>query len=490
MLAVQITDDNPALQTLRRSWVTSVYSDHDGLAPMGSLHEAGDALVALSLVENGSNIVLGSGVMIAPGLVVAATHVLDEFKARDASPIIISFLPSGMRAWLPHESSTASGRSAFDVDRKVVSDICLVSCSLNSEAHSELPLTLAPVQIALPLRGERLWAFGYRHEAIEDGAALITPLVSTGLVTEVFPSGRGERMRSACIEVAMDAKGGMSGGPVVNSKGNLIGIVSSSFDGGPTYVTLMWDALRYKFVSRLPSMASWGELDIIAARNHGLVRLVGDIHKSKIGDITYTMTDAEVALLTETADPTTVTHTPEGTKPIVGDELEDFLEDWLSDIESAASAAALTHLNGLRLPHAQAFLSLSNVPRECLQAVHTFSAEDFEGVEDPDVRSVRIEGDGRVAVAFAFDLLSVRWTATVPTMDYKRRAEDFEAAFLNVDVGKMLTTFELLQRCHFEAKLTLDQHTRELLESQVTFAGAFHQREDGRKRIVSWYEEE
>jgi len=41
-------------------------------------------------------------------------------------------------------------------------------------------------------------------------------------------------MPSRCLEVAMDTMGGMSGGPVVNDEGWLVGIVSSSFEGGCT----------------------------------------------------------------------------------------------------------------------------------------------------------------------------------------------------------------------------------------------------------------
>ena len=51
MTSVRITEDNPALATLQRSWVTAIYSDEDGIGPMGSLHEAGDALVAITLIE-------------------------------------------------------------------------------------------------------------------------------------------------------------------------------------------------------------------------------------------------------------------------------------------------------------------------------------------------------------------------------------------------------------------------------------------------------
>lgn len=302
MPSVRVTEDNPALAMLRRSWATAIYSDEDGLGPMGSLHEAGDALVALAQLEEDGPTVLGSGVMIGPGLVVAATHVLDEFSARNASPLLLTFLPDGARAWLARESSAVSGPSVFGGDRRLVSDVTLLSCTLNSEAHAHHPLTLAPLQISLPLVGERLWAFGYRQGALQDVAALITPLVTSGLVTAAFPQGRGERMPSACIEVAMDAKGGMSGGPVVNANGDLVGIVSSSIEGGPSYVTLIWEALRLSIRSRLPSLMC-RDIDLLAAQRLGLVKLKGQVRLRRNGDVTITLPEPEFELVSASVDP-------------------------------------------------------------------------------------------------------------------------------------------------------------------------------------------
>ncbi|WP_205622368.1 trypsin-like serine peptidase [Xanthomonas arboricola] len=351
MPSVRITEDNPALTMLRRSWATAIYSDEDGLGPMGSLHEAGDALVALAQLEEYGPTVLGSGVMIGPGLVVAATHVLDEFSARRASPLLLTFLPDGARAWLPRESSTVSGPSVFGEDRRQVSDVTLLSCTLNSEAHVHHPLILAPLQISLPLVGERLWAFGYRHGALQDATALITPLVTSGLVTAAFPQGRGERMPSACIEVAMDTKGGMSGGPVVNANGDLVGIVSSSIEGGPSYVTLIWEALRLTIGSRLPSLTG-RDIDLFAAQRLGLVKLKGRIRRRRNGDVTITLPEPEIELLAASVDPAAMVSSCPGGRFLDDAHLEDFQERWLPEMETAATVAALAHLKGLAIDRA------------------------------------------------------------------------------------------------------------------------------------------
>ncbi|QDF96922.1 hypothetical protein CJ010_10470 [Azoarcus sp. DD4] len=470
MLSVRITEDNPALATLQRSWATAIYSDEDGIGPMGSLHEAGDALVALALIEEDGPIVLGSGVMIGPGLVVAATHVLEEFIARNADPVLLTFVPNGARAWLPRERSTVTGPSAFGADRRIVSDISLLGCTLNSEAHLHHPLTLAPLRVALPLVGERVWAFGYRQGGLQDATALITPLVTSGVVTEAYPHGRGERMPSACIEVAMDTKGGMSGGPVVNANGELVGIVSSSIDGGPSYVTLIWEALRLKVSNRLSSPA-WGDIDLFAAQALGLVKLKGRVRRSKRGDIRMALSEPEAELMAVSVDPAAMVSSRSTRRLLADAQLEEFEERWLPEIETAAADTALAHLEKLALPSVHCFLAASDVPAACLAPIRAFAVDDFEGSEDAYLLSVWEDEDGTVAIAVAFDLLSVVWTVQVPAADYLAVAGDYDAHFINTSVDGPTASMELVQRCHFEAELTLDQEAAQFMQASITFSG-------------------
>ena len=46
--SVQITGANEALSDLELSWRTAEFSPDDGIGPMDSLHQAGDALVAVA----------------------------------------------------------------------------------------------------------------------------------------------------------------------------------------------------------------------------------------------------------------------------------------------------------------------------------------------------------------------------------------------------------------------------------------------------------
>lgn len=305
--SVLITEDNPKLGSLKKSGVTAAFTAEDGMGPMVSLHQAGDSIIAIATMTPEGFMVIGSGVMVGPGLMLSATHVLDEFPEDGGGPVCLTFLPGKARAWLPRGRTTATGPSNFDPDRRRVSDLALISCNLNSAAHEDFPLMLAPIKLALPLIGERLWAFGYRHGDIVDGAALLTPYVTSGLVTDCFPQGRGERMPATCIEVAMDSIGGMSGGPVVNDDGWLVGIISSSFEGGPTYVTLLWDAFRLSVSGAPQSVWPEDDVNLFMGRKLGLVFIKGEGTRDENGNVVLTLSSPEMEQLAQFSDPRHVT---------------------------------------------------------------------------------------------------------------------------------------------------------------------------------------
>lgn len=54
---------------------------------MGSLHEAGDSLVAIGRLDDGD-----MKFRQRPGLVVTASHVLEEFHDAGAGPLFVTFL--------------------------------------------------------------------------------------------------------------------------------------------------------------------------------------------------------------------------------------------------------------------------------------------------------------------------------------------------------------------------------------------------------------
>lgn len=465
---VKITLENRLLSELALSWQTVEYSTVDGIGPMGSLHEAGDALVAVARYDDEAIMIIGSGVMVGPGLLLTATHVLDEFPPDGPPPLFLTFLPDGTRAWLPRELTTVSGRSQFDERRKIVSDITLVSCSLNSEEHATYPLTLAPMEVALPLVGDRLWAMGYRHQGLEDRAALITPYISSGLVTAAFPQGRGERMASPCFEVDMDTLGGMSGGAVVNASGNLIGIVSSSLEGGPSHVTLIWEALRYQVRGTISKLMTNETVSLIGAKTLGLAKLKGNVIRSPFGDVTLSLTEKEIELVaTSIAD-----EGVEATASRFHDkkQLEFFLEAWEVDLESAALEGAIGALNRISILKAREFLEHDEIPSGYLEAIVSFFVVDFDGVEDLTITGTEVIDERRFRLDYYFDAGTLIWTVEVLEEFARDNVEGLAKYFFNVRSEGGSTLMEVYQRHYFQGSAIFDENSEVFTDVAITLS--------------------
>lgn len=463
-----ITNANDDLWKLKRSWQTAEFSPDDGIGPMDSLHQASDSLVAVIRSTDEGFEPIGSGVMIGPGLLLTATHVLEEIAATGSPPLFMTFLPGRARAWLGHSSVTSSGLSEFDAHRSTKSDITLVSCTLNSDAHVDHQLTLAPLQVALPLVGDRLWAYGYRHHDFEAKTSRLTPLVSSGLVTAVFPDGRGQRMPAACIEVAMDTFGGMSGGPVTNDDGYVIGVVSSSFDGGPSYVTLIWDVMRHSINLTAPWLRR-GKVTLLSTRDLGLVKLKGNVKRSRRSDVVMTMTSEEMKLLVDAVGPARIHPT---NIALDDEQLETFMDDHSHGIDEALSQSAIDYLSSVPVNTVCSFLRSNGVPDACLESINSFEVEDYEGIEDLSVISnTRIE-EASILFMCEFELRTVIWTVSIPTPVYVANITSFDAHFMNAearDDGQ--TTMEAIQRICFEAKLIFDRAADEFEETHITMTG-------------------
>lgn len=294
---VLITKRNPDLSLLKRRWVRPEFTADDGIGSMNSLYQATDAIVAIAELRDDFTFNIGSGVTIGPGLMLTATHVLDEFRESSAGPVMMTFLPDGAaRAWLPVYSVASSSKSRFAMisdDRTVVSDLSLLICNLHSESHPSQQLCMMPMEIALPVPGTRLWAIGFRQGDTGESDSAAIPLVTSGIVTDAFPQGRGERLLSPCVEVAMETLGGMSGGPVFNEEGFLVGIVSSSFDNGPTYVTLVWDSLMMSIDGLPEEICSYAISTIAEAVELGLVKMNGNYKIHGNGSVVMTLSEAE-----------------------------------------------------------------------------------------------------------------------------------------------------------------------------------------------------
>lgn len=451
--SVRITHANPELANLKLSWATPVFTDEDSIGSLESLHQAGDAFVAVGMTGSEGMTIVGSGVMVAPGMVLTATHVIDEIEAAGETPVLLSFLPDAARAWLPIGFSTLSGPSAFYHDVTVSSDITLISCTLNCDSLAPAPLSLAPMRVALPLLGDRLWAIGFRHQDLQDGAAHISPMISSGIVTQAFPMGRGERMPSPCFEVSMETIGGMSGGAVVNAEGEVVGVVSSSPDGGPSYMTLIWDALRLRVAGPIPQLSKTEKVSLLGAKAVSLARLAGDVDRNPWGEVTFNLSSEEAALFAASApiNPTEETDR----RVLTRDERDEFVEEWGSELEDEAALAVVMALTRFSMPRMADFLQAAGVAADLLTEVTGFSVEDFEGVEDLELMRAEERPDGKTDVEFFLRMLTIVWTLEMPARFYATHAEAIAAEFLNIEVVGDTARMEFIHRGYFRLEAVL-----------------------------------
>jgi hypothetical protein len=208
------------------------------------------AVIGLHFGDPLNQLVLGSGVMVAPGVALAAKHVVEsEIEAiiqGGTGFICTAIASSGLMVWRPRHVTLVEN-----------TDLAL----LTLECASPLPEVLrnATISTRLPKLGERIFIAGVRHE-FEIGRELsdinMRMMVAVGTVTERYEIGRDRVMYPwPVLEVDCHALHGMSGGPAFDERGFLIGLLSASTDAeppGPAFVSLLWPALATRVTPPWP----------------------------------------------------------------------------------------------------------------------------------------------------------------------------------------------------------------------------------------------
>ncbi len=147
----------------------------------------------------------------------------------------------------------------------------------------ERSFNLATISTRLPKIGERLLISGFRAGANEfevgrqGGSDELTGsiVISTGVVTAIYLEGRDRYLIPwPVLEVNCPSLGGMSGGPIFDLNGKLVGILCSGVDSeieneGTSYVSMLFPALSIEFEGWWPEQLFQGRQSLLDLNNRG-----------------------------------------------------------------------------------------------------------------------------------------------------------------------------------------------------------------------------
>jgi S1-C subfamily serine protease len=216
----------------------------------------------------------GSGVLISDRLAISAWHVLDdyqqEFGLRRERVRRVGCGIEAASGFAAHERWKCNGYSwererttgdpsdtnasdANDLESRPLSDMAILSMGAESPLRG---LRFPRLRLVPPEVGEVVVAMGFPSASIvrrDDGFLEWhdEASVTKGKVMEVNHQQR-DSTRAWFPSFAVDffAPGGMSGGPVFDAGGRVVGVVSSSleFSDGDSYTTCssVWPALAYR----------------------------------------------------------------------------------------------------------------------------------------------------------------------------------------------------------------------------------------------------
>jgi hypothetical protein len=229
------------------------------------------AVVAIAFSDGKKLDICGSGVMVAPGLVLTATHVVrDHYDSLDTETRSLYCL--GIRS---------GGRADLWVLRTLrypedESDITFLGVEPSWEITEDEFIPCLPISTREPQLGETLTIVGFRYpdqgqdkepERI-DGipvAAKGDLYASAGKVVAVYEYRDRVMAPFPMIEIACGSLGAMSGGPAFDQFGHVVGVLSSGWRDNepPSNVAWIIHALMFGADLRWPPGAYTPETPIL-----------------------------------------------------------------------------------------------------------------------------------------------------------------------------------------------------------------------------------
>lgn len=246
------------------------------------------------IAEDGNDYyVMGTAIMITPGLALTARHVVESvFETFTGRKIENS---NGEQHYeIPcrqYLTQIINGEKAFRWNIVMsflsqFSDIAFLQL-FPSWSPPPDPKSTKGIRIDLhcPEIGEEIVAFGYPKSIIKKSEREVIirldPRTSTGNIVEKHESGRDKILWFPVVRVNAKFDSGMSGGPVFNKKGKLVGLVCRSMsmpieeNDYISYFSLLWPSFATKITLDRENHEHGEEYLVLDLAKEGIIDAIG-----------------------------------------------------------------------------------------------------------------------------------------------------------------------------------------------------------------------
>ena len=244
----------------------------------------------------------GTAFLLTPTLLVTAKHVVDEYWKKLDPREEVGAGGHGEFSCTALQEHVGGKTVRYEV-RKVWSprthwmDLAILALDRPAEfsdGHAPAALSFSAIP---PQIGEPVFAFGYHRDKATVGDEVITlaraRAATFGVVKALHPLGRGGHLSWPCFEVNARFEGGMSGGPVFNERGEVVGLICTGMafadpDAEPlSYVTMIWPMFAVEIDHPEPDLQC--KYPILELARKGVVAGRGwesiSLRRSETGDV-------------------------------------------------------------------------------------------------------------------------------------------------------------------------------------------------------------
>jgi len=235
---------------------------HPGRAFVLEHPEFSGALLTLSSTTPEGHHVHGTAFLVAPGIAMTAAHTIQgwmaegHFERPNYAMFALSTYSAELRTWEIRQCVIPAQDG----------DVALLMLAPRFEITSGVEIVHFELTAIAPSSGAEVFAIGTRLEPPDEilpmkwpgGAQRITlaTVTSSGPIREYFPQGT-PLLKAPCFAADIFTVGGMSGGPVFDRRGMVVGVISRSFESQTveewtTFVALPWPALTFEFEAAWP----------------------------------------------------------------------------------------------------------------------------------------------------------------------------------------------------------------------------------------------